>query len=256
MFCLFRFEMVITMQKLKILVVDDEVVVRSFIKSVIEKENLPIKLLLQADNGRDAISITAQYKPDLVFMDIRIPEIDGIHAAKKILEDYPQTQIIIVSAYDDFDYARTAFLAGVCDYLLKPVKPVDIVNAIRKISTYMENHAAENGPILHKSELVRKIDDYVRENLDKPIHLDDLANTVFLSPSHLSRTFKQLTGISIVDFIQEQKLNAAAKLLISSERTITEIAGLVGFNDGTYFATCFKNKMGLSPKQYRKTHNI
>ncbi len=244
------------MQKLKILVVDDEVVVRSFIKSVIEKENLPVKLLLQADNGRDAVAITAQHRPDLVFMDIRIPEMDGIHAAEKILADYPQTKVIIVSAYGDFEYARTAFRAGVCDYLLKPVKPVDIVDAVNKMSLSFENPEEENSSILFTPDLVRKIDCYVKANIDKPIHLQDLASAVFLSPSHLSRTFKQLTGISLVDFIQEQKLNAAAKLLISSERTITEIAGLVGFNDGTYFSTCFRNKTGQSPTQYRKSHGI
>jgi len=248
--------MVMMMRKLNILVVDDEAVVRSFIKSVIERENLPVNQLLQTDNGRDAIAITAQYRPDLVFMDIRIPELDGIHAAEKILADYPWIKIFIVSAYSDFDYARTAFRAGVCDYLLKPVKPMDIITAIRKVLASLSGNNEISRPVMVKHELVRKIEEYVRGNMDKPIHLQDLANAVFLSPSHLSRSFKQLTGFSIVDFIQEKKLEAAAKLLVSSERSITEIAGLVGFNDGTYFATCFKNKTGLSPKQYRKSHRI
>jgi len=230
---------------IKILVADDEVTVRTFIKTVAAKERLPVTACIETDNGLDAVRLAGEHRPDLVFLDIRMPGCDGLRAAELILAANPGTSVVIVTAYDEFDYARTALRAGVADYLLKPVRPEEVVALIAKAAAVRE--AGDRQP-----PLVAKVAAYVRANLDKPLKLRDIAGAVYLSQCHLSRTVNQLTGRSIVDFIRDQRLARAEELLAATDLTVTEIAGQVGFRDAAYFTTCFKNRHGLSPVQYRK----
>lgn len=245
------------MSDVRILVADDEATVRMFFRTVISKEQLPVTALAEAENGTDAVRIAGELKPDLIFLDIRMPGLDGLQAAEAILANDPAANIVIVSAYDEFDYARTAFRAGVADYLLKPIKPADVANIIKKAA---EKCAPAEGRGLKQPVktpvLVKAVADYVATNLNKPIRLRDMARGVFVSPYHLSRTFKQLTGQSIVEYVQEQRLTKAGELLETTDLTITEVAGMVGFNDAAYFTTCFKNRTGVPPLQYRKMQDI
>lgn len=241
------------MRDIRVLVADDEATVRTFIKLVVSREKLPVAALAEADNGLEAVRLAHEFKPDLVFLDIRMPGLDGLQAAEVILAADARTSVVIVSAFSEFDYARTAFRAGVVDYLLKPIRPADVGEAVRKAAEKAGQSGAADWPQPAKTPaLVKAVVDYVAANLGRPIRLQDIAGAVFVSPYHLSRTFKQLTGRSLVDYIQERRLTKAEEILLTTELTITEVAGLVGFSDAAYFATCFKNRTGCSPMQFRK----
>ncbi len=235
------------MRDIKILVADDEITVRTFIKKVVAKERLPVALCLEADNGLDAISLAAEHRPDLVFLDIRMPGCDGLKAAAAILADNPAANVVIVSAYNEFDYARTALRAGVADYLLKPVRPAEVAALVAKAAETPAPHMPDRRP-----PLVAKVEQYIAANLDSPIRLRDVAQAVYLSQFHLSRTFKQLTGTSLVDYVRDLRLAKAEEMLAATDLSVTEIAGRVGFKDAAYFTTCFKNRYKISPLQYRK----
>lgn len=235
------------MRDIKILVADDEVTVRTFIKKVVAKERLPVALCLEADNGLDAVRLAREQRPDLIFLDIRMPGCDGLKAAEHILADNPGANVVIVSAYNEFDYARAALRAGVADYLLKPVRPAEVAALIAKAAKTPAPDIPDRKP-----PLVAKVEQYIRDNLDSSIKLQDIAKTVYVSQFHLSRTFKQLTGKSVVDFVQELRLAKAEEMLAATDLSVTEIAGRVGFKDAAYFTTCFKNRYGISPVQFRK----
>lgn len=245
------------MRNIKVLVADDEATVRQFIKLVVSKEKLPVAAVAEVENGTDAVKLAAEFLPDLVFLDIRMPGIDGLKAAEMILaKDYKPT-VVIVSAYNEFDYARTAFRAGVADFLLKPIKPADVAELINTVAARcVDTEASESCDKRKRSTVISAVNEYVTANLDKPIHLNDIAKAIYVSSYHLSRKFKLLTGQSIVDYIQEQRLAKAMELLKATDFSITDVAGKVGFNDAAYFATCFKNKTGVSPMQYRKMQDI
>ncbi len=234
------------MRTVKILVADDEITVRAFIKTVVAKERLPVAACLEADDGLEAVRLAKEHRPDLIFLDIRMPGCDGLKAAELILADRPSANIVIVTAYGEFDYARAALRAGVADYLLKPVRPAEIAALIAKTAAAPAPTGAGQPP------LVAKVEQYIRANLGHPLTLGDIAAAVYLSPSHLSRTFKHLAGQSVTAFVQDLRLAEAADLLAATHLSVTEIAGRVGFKDAAYFTTCFKNKRGLSPAQYRK----
>ena len=243
------------MESIKVLLADDEITVRTFVRTVIAKEKLPVAALLETDNGIEAIRMARELGPELIFLDIRMPGCNGLQAAEAILAGNPQANIVIVSAYDEFEYARQAFRAGVIDYLLKPVKPADLAAIISRVAAAAGQTGSSPGGVpaaAGKPALLAAVENYVQANLEKPLRLKDIAKAVFVSPCHLSRTFKQLAGQSIMDFVQEQRLAKAEELLATTGLTVTEVASRVGFNDAAYFATCFKKKRNMSPLRYRK----
>jgi len=104
------------------------------------------------------------------------------------------------------------------------------------------------------SELVKKAVEYIRLNIDSPLTLHDLADSIHVNPSHLSRKFKQETGQNITDFINIKKVESAKLYLQIGQNTITDVAFIVGFNDVNYFSRVFKKVTSLTPSQYMKLH--
>lgn len=240
---------------IKLLVADDEDLVRAFFRTVIEKEKLPVSLLLEADNGLEAIRLAREHSPDLILLDIRMPGLNGLKACAVVQKELPQTEVVIISAYDEFDYARSAFTSGARDFLVKPISPQQaaaLINRVAGDKGRAKKEAEEEQPV---HPLVQEVRKYAEKNLDRDFGLNELADAVFISPSHLSRKFKKITGRSVSAFIQEIKIARATEMMYDNTLSITEIAGMVGFNNPGYFATCFKALTGRTPTQYRLANN-
>ena len=109
------------MERYKILLVDDERTEREGISFLIQRYGYPLEIQ-QAVNGRKALELMEQEKFDILFTDVRMPIMDGLDLSKEASQLYPDTIIIIFSAYSEFDYAKKAMEAGVVNYLLKPIE--------------------------------------------------------------------------------------------------------------------------------------
>lgn len=117
----------------KILVVEDELYAReSLIKLLREYDAGGQFAILQAVNGEEGESVYHREKPDLVLTDIRMPKRDGLALLQRIRENDSTTQVVILSAYSDFEYARTALSNGVAEYLLKPIEKEDLYGCLDK----------------------------------------------------------------------------------------------------------------------------
>ena len=117
----------------KILVVEDELYAReSLIKLLREYDAGGQFAILQAVNGEEGESVYHREKPDLVLTDIRMPKRDGLALLQRIRENDSTTQVVILSAYSDFEYARTALSNGVAEYLLKPIEKEDLYSCLDK----------------------------------------------------------------------------------------------------------------------------
>lgn len=106
----------------------------------------------------------------------------------------------------------------------------------------------------HTSSYTEQCKDYVYGHYREKIYLDDIAGTLGISSSYLSRLFKRETGVSLQDFINDVRVEKAANLLIYSEETLPGIAGYVNFPSQSYFGKIFKQKMQMTPKKYRELH--
>lgn len=103
----------------KILIVDDEILVRTNIKMLIDWDNGSYSLCGEASNGLEAIELIRNENPHIVITDMKMPVMDGLTLSEKIREDFPGTAVIALSNYDDYDYVRGALNDGAVDYILK-----------------------------------------------------------------------------------------------------------------------------------------
>lgn len=127
---------------LKLLIADDERIIRETISSLIDWEILGIQLIGLAQNGIDAYNIIIDESPDIVLTDIKMPGLSGVELIQKIYEINQKTKFIILSGYSDFEYAKTAMKYGVRHYLLKPCNENQIIDSINDIINELSREKA------------------------------------------------------------------------------------------------------------------
>ena len=120
---------------LKILIVDDEVLERKAITKMINSSLMDVTVIGEAANGRKAIEMALEHRPDIIFMDIKMPGIDGVQAVKEIKKQDSHVRFIMVSAFNTFEYAKEVMQQGVKEYLLKPSSKQDILAAVARVSS-------------------------------------------------------------------------------------------------------------------------
>ena len=115
-----------------VLLVDDEELVRVSIRYSISCVLSNVKVVGEAANGEEGIAFVRDQHPDIVITDIRMPRMDGLQMIGAIREESPDTPIIVLSGYADFEYARQAMKFGITDYLLKPVEEQSLKETLEK----------------------------------------------------------------------------------------------------------------------------
>ncbi|HDR7780972.1 MULTISPECIES: bifunctional transcriptional activator/DNA repair enzyme AdaA [Bacillus] len=113
-----------------------------------------------------------------------------------------------------------------------------------------------NGITLPNEEWVKQIKDCIEKDFNELLTLDILAEMCHGSPFHLQRTFKKMTGISPIEYIQQFRIVKAAEHLLQTNQSIKEISTAIGIENPEYFATLFKKKTGFTPTEYRKKNEM
>lgn len=119
-------------QAIRVLLVDDQELIRVGFRMVLEAEG-DIEVVGEAGDGKDAIAQSARLAPDLVLMDIRMPELDGIAATEAIVRDQPQTKVLVLTTFDLDEYAFGAIRAGASGFLLKDAQRHEMISAVRAV---------------------------------------------------------------------------------------------------------------------------
>ena len=128
---------------LKIFLAEDEVIVRETIKRMIPWEELGFELVGEAADGEMALPLLIRQKPDLLITDIKMPFMDGLTLAKLANKELPELKIVILSGYDDFNYAKQAINIGVEDYLLKPITKNALIERLSEIRSRYEHEKTQ-----------------------------------------------------------------------------------------------------------------
>ena len=255
---------------IRLLIADDETLERETLADIVERRFEHEVTIQTAENGRRAADTAVLWGADLILMDIEMPGINGLDAARAVLKQRPECKVIFVTAYSLFQYAHEAMHLGACDYLLKPVDPDEVEASIRKAIRQIEagRRLAELAPVQPEPELdadaaegeendrnalvmahVRK---YMEDNYMFDLSLDSVSEILHISPAYLSAQFKKYQKTNFLDCLTELRINAAKELLADPFRSAAEIASMVGYEDSSYFARAFKKRTGMTPTQYRK----
>ena len=195
------------MQKIRVLIADDHPVFRFGLRSLISSTS-EMEVIGEATNGDSAIELSASLKPDIILMDVNMPELNGIEATRKILKDQPEIGILIITMFDD-DSVFDAMQAGARGYLLKGADPEETLRAIRSVANgaaifspkvakrliaYFGVHqgAAQPETFAELTEREREILELIAQGLTNPA----IAEKLVLSPktvrNHVSNIFSKL----------------------------------------------------------------
>ncbi|MFH8596450.1 response regulator [Streptomyces rimosus] len=118
---------------IRVLVVDDEALVRTGLRMILEPTD-DIEVVAEAGDGREAISAAARHRPDVVLMDVRMPEMDGLTALRELRRSPDAPKVIMLTTFDLDDYVHSALRNGACGFLLKDTSPRDLAHAVRTVA--------------------------------------------------------------------------------------------------------------------------
>lgn len=269
----------------RVLLVDDEQIERMALAKKIDRYYGDKVEIYHAVNGREAVAMCGEQKNDIVIMDISMPEMNGVMAAKYIRKMDDECSIIFLSAYDDFDYARNAIKVRALDYLLKPCDMNDLLavmdtalqkldkenvfngnsisgkeqNKETEICGSNANNVRENRP--KRTDNVRNSDEqttikylkeYVENNYIYDISMQEAAEEMGYSDAYFSKLFKQYFNQNFTAYLTEYRIKKAKELLSNTNHSIKDISRMVGYTDSNYFAKIFKRLVGEIPSKYRE----
>lgn len=124
---------------LRIFLVDDEKLIREGMKKLLKWEEYGLQICGEAANGRDALQAILEIMPDIVLTDLRMPAMDGLTLASMLSQQAPSVEVVIITGYDEFEYAKEAVRSGVFDYLLKPVSQQELLDTMLRLKNKIQN---------------------------------------------------------------------------------------------------------------------
>jgi YesN/AraC family two-component response regulator len=225
---------------------------RRLLQVSVDWQSLDMELVGEAASGIEAINIIDELRPDIVFVDISMPFMNGIEFTQVATKRYTDLVIIILTGFDDFEYARQCVRLPVVEYMLKPIVRQEVTEVLTKIKENLDKHNTRTQEIdqdITPSD-IEKIMQYLRDNFtDSSINLTSVAQHFGFNPSYLSRKFKQDTGKSYVEFLIKCRMERAIGLARTSKKMFCT-ANDVGIPDPNYFGRCFKKYTGISYSEY------
>ena len=245
-------------RKIRVMIIDDEESARKLMRAAINWEELGMEVVGEAASGIEAINVIDDLKPDIAFVDISMPFMDGIEFTQTATGRYTNLIIIIMTAINQFEYARKCVSLPVFDYMLKPMVRSEITKVLerakKKLSEsadfWEEQKAEQVEEVANESNATELIKKYLEENFtDSKLNLAFVAQHFGFSSSYLSRKFKQDTGKNFIEYLTDLRMKKAitvAKANVKMYRAAAE----VGIPDPNYFSRCFKKYTGMSYSDY------
>jgi two-component system response regulator YesN len=242
--------------------------------STLQKE---YQVVGRAFNGQDGLTMIRSVGPDAAFVDIHMPFLDGLELLGRLSkEEKRRTKCIMLTAYSDFPYTQSAIRNGAFDYLLKPVSNNMLEEVLERVAAELGDDSGkaavdvpseEDLPLLREyaeqqirrliheksitDELVLQVLAIIETEFMHPITLKRLSDRLHVNESHLCRVFTNRVGMSLIRFLNGFRVHLAKSFMDETDLRIGDIARMVGFSNGTYFARVFRRKMNVTPSEYK-----
>ena len=251
---------------LKILIADDEVIERIVLEKKLKKYYKEDCRILVTQNGREALEVYDREHPQILILDIEMPVIDGLEAARQIRARDKSCSIIFLTAIDEFSYAQAAITVHALDYLLKPCDERDLLSAVDEAVRLAgsgipqpEVNEEPHRPLSQEPAGEQTEDDqrqeefraYIVAHYMEDLAVKDIAEYFGYSEAYFCKRFKQYFGHSFVSFLTDYRMQVAEELMRTSSLSIKEIGKAVGYPDPNYFTKVFRRVRGVSPSGFR-----
>ena len=255
------------------LLVEDNSELRLFLRSIFASEYR----IVEAVDGMQGWSKALKFLPDIIISDVMMPEKDGIAMTRELRADMTTSHIpiVLLTAKTSIESKLEGLEYGADDYITKPFSATYLKARVKNLltqrqklqgiyrnnlmtgtlaTTSEEETVEEKGPEMSSNDrkFMDKLVDLMEKNMDNgELVVDDLVQELAVSRSVFFKKLKTLTGLAPIEFIKEMRIKRAVQLIETGEYSMTQIAYMVGINDPRYFSKCFKQKMGMTPTEYR-----
>ncbi len=277
------------MSEVSVLIADDEPAARRFVRRHLETLAPRVTVLGEVSNSSELVSSLSERAPDILILDVMMPGITGLDALRDAGAAGATTKkmkTIIISAHDRFEFAQKALSLGVSEYLLKPVRPAELLSTVdRCMQSLFEDRAAAKALELARAELrgrgalkdasagatgdlaveeaggtecqrlVGRAMALMRARMAEDITLSEVAKSVFVSPGYLCRLFKAVCGVNLREYLTTIRIERAKELLANSALSCGEVGRSVGYGNPSHFSQAFRRATGQSPSEYREHVN-
>ena len=194
--------------KTSIVIIDDHQLFREGVKRILDFES-SFDVVAEGDDGSEAMDLVETHKPDVVIMDINMPNMNGVEATKMLVNRYPETKVIILSIHDDENYVQHALKTGAQGYLLKEMDADALIDAVRVV--------AEGGSYLHPKVTHNLVKEYRRLAAEEGADRDSVHTIEIRRPLHLLTRRE----CEVLQLLADGKSNRAiGETLYISEKTV------------------------------------
>lgn len=267
-----------------VMLIDDEILTCKCIKKILERhEELEVRVIGIFTDGATALKHLEIEKPDFAIVDIRMPNMDGIQLMERIKQQKIDTQVIVLSAYRDFEYAQKALRNGAFAYLTKPLDNEKLLKAIeevkeeiasKQITRHLQKKLAQidveeqqqllrtltekaaeaqqpEGQVKSTDGVIEKAKKYCEQHCAEEIDLQQVADYVCMNRNYFCALFKKATGQNFSKYMTEIRMQKAKRLLAETDYRAHVIAELTGYKNPSHFGRVFKTAVGMTPAEYR-----
>jgi signal transduction histidine kinase/DNA-binding LacI/PurR family transcriptional regulator/AraC-like DNA-binding protein len=236
-----------TLQRGEIWIIDDDPQALAYYKTLISA-SLPEFFVRAIQEGVKAMRLLEEETPDLVILDLMMPEVNGFQVLEHLRSNMKTTLIpVIILTGKMLSYEDVKRLDSPNVFL----QTKGVLSDSESLSKIQQVLAAANTLPQPTSLLVKQTVAHIQQNYTRTLSLKELAETVGVSKSYLSRIFKMDTGISLWDYLNRFRIQKAKELLALTDSSITDIAADVGYEDTGYFGRVFHEIAGCPPRAYR-----
>ncbi len=263
-----------------ILIAEDEQLERAALAQALTEAFSGTCEILMAENGLEALSLAETFSPSLLLMDIDMPGLNGLEAARQIKQKLPRCKLIFLTAYSSFEYAQTAISIGTVEYLLKPLADAELVRTVGIVLTQLETELTRDArasyveslpPVSPDSQgsqeelappedlrlipIRQAIETYLHQHFNENLSLSSVAENMHYSENYFSKLFKKCFHTNFVTFLANVRIEKACDLLRNPLVRVKDVSRMAGFRDANYFTKVFRQQCGMTPSEYRLRHH-
>lgn len=248
-----------------ILVAEDEAIERKVLCKVLRAHFGELCTIHEAKNGREAVELFHAYRPQAAILDIEMPGVSGLEAARQIRQSGQPCMILFLTAFDKFSYAREAITLRALDYLLKPYEEQELILSVEEALNLYDRRgggtdrlaaglpeSGEEDLAAQRLGLIRgNIERYIREHYHSELSMQDVAKAMNYSEAYFCKLFKQCFKVNFSAWLNEFRVEKAKEMLLNTRLSVREVSLACGYADANYFARVFKRVTGRTPSEYR-----